>query len=133
MRWPMLLVVTAGLAACTETLTTPAVPETGPVAGSEIGALVEGGPYDVRVFVGQDAGTAGSGVMWDFSAGTVSGNFETAAGETGTFSIPAEIVGNQLCAGEGDGRECHFVYRIENGFMEVNADGSVHAVSRRTS
>ena len=66
MRLPPVLIVAVSLAACTETASIPGVPDTGPVPGSEIRALVEGGPYDVRVFVGQDAGTEGSGVMWDF-------------------------------------------------------------------
>lgn len=64
-----------------------------------------------------------------YLASTISGSFQTVEGETGTLSTPVRVEGNQLCVGEGsDG--CHSAYAIDGGFMEVNADGSVHAVSR---
>lgn len=119
-----------GLVACAETTSSvPAVPDSGPVPGAQIRSLVEGGPYDVRVFAGRDAGTSGRGVIWDFDAGTVSGNYLTEEGETGTFSLAAEVVGDRLCAGNADNRACHQIYAYQDGFMEVRDDGVVHAVS----
>ena len=130
---PCLVMVTLlAFAACAETTTqAPAVPDTDPLAGSEIRAVVDGGPYDVRIFDGRDAGTVAR-LQWDFDAGTVSGSFETADGETGNFSTPIRIQDDRLCVGEGDAG-CHTIYAINGGFLEVNADGTVHAISRVSS
>lgn len=117
-----------GLAACAETGgdAVPTVPSGGPVAGAAIPALVDGGPYEVRIFDGRDAGTVAR-LNWDFAAGTVSGTYTTAAGENGSFSSPISVQGDLLCVGAEPA--CHRVYPYGDGFMEVNTDGSVHAVS----
>ena len=59
----------------------------------------------------------------------MSGSFETADGQSGTFENPVAIEGGQLCVGEGAAKECHLIYPYEGGFLEVNTDGSLHAVS----
>lgn len=128
-RTLMIAVVPLGLAvSCTQTATTPGIPEGGPLSGAEIRSLVDGGPYELRIFDGDLAGTVGRST-WDFGAATVSGTFTTAGGETGTFSQPIALEGNRLCAGNGETRNCHFVYRYEDGFMEVTEAGAVHAIS----
>ncbi len=116
-------------AACTTTSSGPTVPDGPPLSGAEIRDAVADGPYALRIFDGEFAGTTGQST-WDFAAGVVSGTFATADGQTGSFENPISIVGNTLCNGAGSARQCYFIYPYEGGFLEVNADGSVHAVSR---
>lgn len=106
----------------------PAVPDVQRLDGAQIAGLVDGGPYTVRIFDGDFAGTVGS-TTWDFDTRRVSGDYTTADGETGTFDMPIEIVGDQLCSGEDAYRECYFIYPYQSGFMEVTEAGQVHAVS----
>lgn len=118
----------AFITACAQPSGAPALPVGDPVPGPEIRSLVEGGPYALRIFDGDFAGTTGQ-LMWNFADATVSGSFTTADGESGTVSQSIAVNGDQLCAGEGDAQTCHFIYPYEDGFMEVTADGTVHAIS----
>ncbi|SDE21496.1 hypothetical protein [Limimaricola pyoseonensis] len=110
------------------TLGTLGVPEGQPLAAAQIRALVQGGPYDVRIYDGEFAGTVGRST-WDFEAMRLTGSYRTADGETGSYDMPVSIEGNQLCAGEDDWKQCHLVYPYEGGFMEVTPSGGLHATS----
>jgi hypothetical protein len=116
-----------GLSACM-TPSTPSLPDAAPLSGAEISAVVAGGPYALTIYDGDFAGTTGQST-WDLAAGTVSGSFTTAEGQSGTFETPASIEGNRLCSGAGESKQCHLVYAYEGGFLEVNNDGSIHAAS----
>lgn len=120
------LIAATALGACA-TSTAP-VPSGQALTAAEIPALVGGGPYALTIYDGEFAGTTGQ-TTWDFATRTVSGSFTSADG-SGTFEMPISIEGNTLCAGADDARECHFVFANEGGgFLEVNADGSLHAAS----
>jgi hypothetical protein len=126
-RFAVAAVCLASLSACIAP-SQPELPDTGPVSAAEIRSVVEGGPYALTIYDGKDAGTTGQST-WDFTAGTISGSFTTAEGQSGTFETPASIEGNKICAGSVETKQCHFVYRYRGGFLEVNDDGSIHAAS----
>lgn len=105
-----------------------AVPQGAPVSGGQIRSLVEGGPYEVRIFDGEFAGTRGRS-NWNFETMRLTGSYRTAEGETGTYDMPFSVEGNQLCSGEDDWKECYAIYPYEGGFMEVTTTGEIHATS----
>ena len=105
---------------------TPAIPTTPPLKAAAIVKLLDGHSF---AFTASDAPLTAT-THWDMSKQTVSGDY-TYDGKKGTFETPWSIEGDKSCtlSGEAGAKVCQTVYAYQNGFMEVNADGTVHGVS----
>jgi hypothetical protein len=97
-----------------------------PLSGTEVVALLDGRTFK---FTGYDQPIVGT-TKWDAKSQTVSGDYVWAKTEKGTFTVKWFIDGDKNCIQEPDKDPvCQTVYATDNGFMEINAKGKVHAVS----
>lgn len=68
-------------------------------------------------------------VKWDLVRKASVGRYRRGA-EEGAVNIPFVVRNNQICWRNSDGTlPCYDYYPMDNGFIEVNARGAVHAVS----
>jgi hypothetical protein len=104
----------------------PAIPSTSPLEADAIVKLIDGHTF---AFTAYDAPLTAV-THWDMSEKKVSGDY-VFKGEKGTFETDWSIEGDKSCTLSGDGgaKVCQTIYAYQNGFMEVNADGTVHGVS----
>jgi len=103
----------------------PAIPGTPPLKAAEIAKLLDGKTFN---FTGYDA-LLTAHTSWNLAAKTVSGDY-LYLGSPGTFSATWTIRGDKSCTqAKGKDVVCQTIYAYQNGFMEVNPDGSVHGVS----
>jgi hypothetical protein len=104
----------------------PAVPAGAPLDGDALTALVQGGPYALTNYSLGIAATSN----WLLDEGRAFGTFRVVeTGDSGEWEIQAFVRDDQLCTVQTVGEVCHDIYPFEDGFMEVKADGSVHAVT----
>jgi hypothetical protein len=104
----------------------PAIPATPPLKADEIVKLIDGNTF---AFTAYDAPLTAV-THWDMGKKTVKGTY-VYDGKPGNFETAWSIEGDKSCtlSGEGGAKVCQTVYAYQNGFMEVNADGTVHGVS----
>lgn len=103
----------------------PTPPSSPPLNGEEIVALLDGKTFAFKAYDAPLSGTS----HWDSKPGTVSGDY-VYDGSAGTYKSGWNIKDDKSCTkSEGQPEACQTIYAYEGGFMEVNPDGSVHAVS----
>jgi hypothetical protein len=103
----------------------PAIPSSPALSQDEILALLDGKSFSFKAYDAPLSGTT----SWNSKEGTVSGDYFY-DGSAGTYVAKWAIKDDRSCTtSEGQPEVCQKIYAYESGFMELNADGSVHAVS----
>lgn len=105
----------------------PKIPAAAPLSNEEIKALLDGKRF---AFTGYDQPITGT-TTWNATAGIVSGVYSWQGGPDTPYEAKWTIEGGKNCTESPEQQPvCQTIYRHEDGFMEVNADGQVHAVSK---
>lgn len=105
----------------------PAIPAGAqPLGDAEILALLDGKSF---AFTGYDQPIEGT-TTWDSKDGSVTGTYVWEKTEKGEFNVKWFVKDGKNCTQELEKDPvCQTIYKLDNGFMEVNAEGAVHAVS----
>jgi len=104
----------------------PAIPNQPPLKTDEIIKLLDGKSYTFTDFDQPVTGTT----TWNYKEHTVSGNYVYAGIKKGDYTAQWTVTGDKSCTTDKfQGTLCQTVYAYENGYMEVNSKGKVHAIS----
>ncbi|MET1026619.1 MAG: hypothetical protein ABWY00_05595 [Dongiaceae bacterium] len=103
----------------------PAIPNSPPLKAADIIKLLDGRTFSFTAYDMPLTGTA----TWDSRSKSVSGNYDF-SGAKGKYTADWIMEGDKSCtqAPHWD-KACETVYKYQNGYMEVNDKGKVHAVS----
>ncbi|MET1026618.1 MAG: hypothetical protein ABWY00_05590 [Dongiaceae bacterium] len=103
----------------------PAIPKTQPLIAAEIIALLDGKTF---AFTAYDVPLTGTST-WDSKSKTVTGAYNF-SGAMGMYTAEWTLEGDKSCTkAPNQERTCETIYKYENGYMAVNDQGKVHAVS----
>ncbi|MEH6402938.1 MAG: hypothetical protein V7750_06150 [Sneathiella sp.] len=105
----------------------PQIPQNAkPLMETEIKELLDGNKFEFTAYDEPLTGTT----SWEAGKGVVSGNYVWDKTQKGTYSVSWFLKDNKSCTKQADkDAVCQLIYLYANGFMEVNADGKIHAVS----
>ena len=77
-------------------------------------------------FVGDSGKVVGTS-SWNLNTGTAYGSFVWGGKLTGTWNMNWSVRDDQSCLEPQPGKwECQLIYGYENGFFEVDSDGTIH-------
>jgi hypothetical protein len=107
--------------------TPPAIPDlSAKLTPDEVMAIADGKTVDVHVFDGKKPTVARS--LWNAKKMRVSGEYLTNGTDRGKFKIKFSKKDDKICF-QQDKLNCYSYLKVQGGFMEINSDGKVHAVS----